>query len=637
MKRIKINNDLLLEKLKRLDFTDSGVSDKDLGIIYNKLKQHFEAVGSKMNDMEAVTGQFDDVLGELKSTSDDVAYASNSIAKGAQKQTIEIGLCKDAVDAVVEKIAAMDKQSKKLMETTKEITGVNENGKTTVENLSVQQDINQKAIKNITDEIAILLDKSKKISEITQMLYRISSKTNLLALNASIEAARAGEAGKGFAVVADEVRNLSEASRQESENINASVNDIMSELETLNNVINQSEQSFLNQAEAVTTVVQSFQDINNCIGSFVEEQKELDLCLKGLDGEKDKMVDAIASIADEIETSSATTEEVASLIISFGNKIGMVHAISSDLNYKVKGIQDEFKLIKVNITDSKKEKVAIVYDIDVDFWEPATVEAKKAAKAFNYEVDFYAPKDRKTCVNEMSAILDEIIEKKYDAMVISPIEDEKVISRLRKAVDLGIKIIFINSAIEGIPFISLIQTAGIPLGENAAKAAERMIGREGEVIVGEWTDVKIQAIDDRAIGFIDTLKKSPKITVHRCGIPSGPSQSEADQIIANMLTEYPNTKLIYASNCDWGIRYANYFSRNKRDIKILVVDLTKSISEYLRKGQVDNIISQRAFSWGSLAIEMLADVKLGKKVEKYIDTGTFEVNAENLHLYSKRI
>lgn len=637
MKKIKYNSDVLIKKMTEMDFLEEGVSDESLGLIYNKIKNYFESTGSKVDVLETVTDQFEDVLGELKQASDDVAYSAETINQGAEKQLEQIGLCKEAVDNVVEKIVDMSKQSQKLMETTTTITSVNESGKKTVQNLSEQQELNQKAINNITGEITVLLDKSKKISEITQMLYRISAKTNLLALNASIEAARAGEAGKGFSVVANEVRKLSEASRQESENINQSVNDIMEELEKLKTVIDESEHLFDAQEEAVQTVVDSFSEINECIGSFVEEQKELDNCLYGLDYEKNTMVTAIDNIADVISESCATTAEVASLVISVDNKVGMINAVSSDVSIKVKDIKSDFDKIKLNKQNVVKEKLAVIYDIETDFWDPTTAETLKAAKLFNYDVEFFAPKSRHTSTDEMANILDQVIEEKYDAMVISPIEDERIISRLKKAADMGIQIVFINSAIDSIPYISLIQTAGIPLGENAAKVADRMIGREGEVIVGEWSDVKIQAIEDRAIGFINKLSTNNSIQIHQVGIPSGPSQQEADQIIQKMLRDYPDVKLVYASNCDWGERYANYFSKHKKDIMVLVVDLTKTLADQLRKNHIDTIISQRAFSWGSLAIEMLADVKLGKKVDKYVDTGSFEVNSNNIELYTKRM
>jgi methyl-accepting chemotaxis protein len=78
------------------------------------------------------------------------------------------------------------------------------------------------------EKIATLKQKSETIIEFIKIIQDISSKTNLLAINASIEAAHAGEAGRGFKVVADGIRELSKISHDSAMSINSAVQEINS-------------------------------------------------------------------------------------------------------------------------------------------------------------------------------------------------------------------------------------------------------------------------------------------------------------------------------------------------------------------------------------------------------------------------
>jgi aerotaxis receptor len=79
--------------------------------------------------------------------------------------------------------------------------------------------------------VGALAKSIEAISGITEVIHDIAEQTNLLALNAAIEAARAGDTGRGFAVVADEVRALASRTRQSTELIQLSIEQLRQDSE----------------------------------------------------------------------------------------------------------------------------------------------------------------------------------------------------------------------------------------------------------------------------------------------------------------------------------------------------------------------------------------------------------------------
>jgi len=637
---LKNGNKMVMDKLISWDF--SSESEKQIASadnthkhLYENLKSFIKDFSSDFDEIKLISDQLSGFIEVMMESSENLQMATEFISEGAQNQANDINTCRQIADTLSNKISMMSEKFNNLIKMAHEMSNVSSHGKSAIINLSEQQNKNYEMNELVSNEIYKLLDKIKTIDEITAILFNIAKRTNLLALNASIEASRAGDAGRGFAVVAEEIRQLSENSSEASKTINDNINEITEHLNSLEQALEGSKETFENQTQAVNDVINAFERINTYIDNYISSQQDLNQDVVELLNDKDHLITAFDSIANIVEESSATTQEVASLTMEQNNAINIIYKMSQNLHEKVASIENSTKNIKIERQKVKQKNIAMIFDIDSPFWGPTIREATKTANAFNFNLEFFAPKTREKAAEDMLTALNEFIARDFDAIIISPIDNLEIRQVLKDAASKGVKIIFINSALDDVPYEALIETNGYEFGKNAARTAKKILNNQGSVLVGVWSDLRIHSIDQRVNGFVDELENNSNITVYKRNILSNPTEQQLHDIAK--FTQQSDIKLVFSTDANWSVAYGEYIKKYNPDFEVLTVDLFQEISDLIKSGHIRASIAQRAFSWGTMALEFLIDIFQDKPVVKYTDTGTYEVNANNIFMYERRL
>ena len=177
-------------------------------------------------------------------------------------------------------------------------------GKIEIEELKAQSKTVEDASKTTVEVIERLTQQVNEVQNFVGTILQISNQTNLLALNASIEAARAGEAGKGFAVVAEEIRQLSEQTKNASNNITEIITKLMEDTQLVNESVEISVSSMLKQNEMIDNTDRRFEDIFNEMKALATNVNNSQIGMKTI-------LTSTETISDSVAQLSAFSEEVA--------------------------------------------------------------------------------------------------------------------------------------------------------------------------------------------------------------------------------------------------------------------------------------------------------------------------------------
>jgi len=248
-------------------------------------------------------------LNEAMESIGDNSYVKNMMDE-VQNQTDAISEMGDASHNLEESINHITTTMATIKDNTHEMLAATQNSTANMnESIKVVNESSQK-IADINKQVQEFQDKVNKIGEIVDIVKKVASQSNLLALNASIEAARAGEAGKGFAVVADQVRQLSSNTSESADNIVSYVKELKEDIDILANSMDETTAKLSEGNEKVEV---SLADIERMNQQMVEINDSVDGIFMDIDTQSSiteefaRQVDSIAASYDKLSSSCVAT------------------------------------------------------------------------------------------------------------------------------------------------------------------------------------------------------------------------------------------------------------------------------------------------------------------------------------------
>jgi len=264
--------------------------------------------------------------------------------------------------------------------------------------------------------------------------------------------------------------------------------------------------------------------------------------------------------------------------------------------------------------------------------------AEAAAKAVGAKLVFQGAPDFNPVTQV--PVLDAIIAKKPDAILIAPTDKDQLVQPLKKANEAGIPVITVDTFIGSGVYQTGAGDADFPLayiasdnllgGAIAARALAKAVGEKGKVYV---SNVKpgISTTDQREEGFKAEMKKFPNIQVLETQYNDDDANKAASQLQA-----------VFARNSDLdGVFGANLFSAlgaangvqqagQTGKIRVVAFDAPTSIIDNINSGLVDLAIAQHPAEIGYFGVMAAYAHLTGNSIPTSIGTGFTVIDKSNV-------
>lgn len=186
-----------------------------------------EKCGSVSENLVGMMNNLAEDMTESERATDAIVISAKGTLNNCAQSIEHVGSMQSTINEMVEAAEVIDSKSSEMLAISDDICRRMENYVQQMNSaVDSMRDIETSA--GMTNDSILSLE--TVIGEITTFVKEIANiaeQTNILAINASIESSQAGKYGRGFSVVAGEIRTLAERSKESSDSVSKTVENVL--------------------------------------------------------------------------------------------------------------------------------------------------------------------------------------------------------------------------------------------------------------------------------------------------------------------------------------------------------------------------------------------------------------------------
>lgn len=367
---LRENGDLV-SRLSISTFDDFGIVMTEMNKLMDFLKHSVTTLKAESSKVDADARELLNVTENSFSGITQIVTSFDNMSKQNEQQDQLLDEAKKNIDKLNEKAASVsqimenqassEKQNAKAIEemvsSFSVVTGLIEKAQVLSNELTQESSVGKTEVAKSQAVINEISEKSKKMSDVIQVIDSVANQTNLLAMNAAIEAAHAGEAGKGFAVVAGEIRKLSEDTQKSARDISTIIGEIVSVIQTGEQSMVDTQNAFGKISEKIDVQFDAVGEISKSV--LLQSEKANTVLSK-----TNQITQNISEVSDLIRSQTDYTRGIQSGIEDIVNLASIVDGAMKESEVVIKDFSNSFMTVKERAEQNKASVLNITNELD---------------------------------------------------------------------------------------------------------------------------------------------------------------------------------------------------------------------------------------------------------------------------------